>query len=213
MAGSHARPPMDLDRDLEIDPAEWSRPDTYDLVTALVVPRPIAWVSTVSPGGHRNLAPHSYFNLVADHPVHVAFSSVGVKDTLRNIRATGEFVVNIAGQPLLSALDATAADVEPECDEFMIAGVTPEPARCVQAPRVAEAPAHFECVLADEVPVGNCILIIGRVVHVHVAPSVWSRRRVDPAALDPTVRLSRRYGMLAPVFTPEESPSPHVLAE
>lgn len=211
MSSSHGRPPDLLQTPLELDPAEWTRAETYDLVTSLVVPRPVAWVSTLSPTGERNLAPHSYFNLVADCPPHVAFSSIGVKDTLANILATGEFVVNLASQRLLTALDATGADVPPEVDEFQLAGLTPAPARCVRAPRVAEAPAHLECVLVQVVPVANGNVVIGRVVHVHVDPSIWRDRRVAPDLLDPVVRISRRYGALATTYTAEEPPSPHVL--
>jgi flavin reductase (DIM6/NTAB) family NADH-FMN oxidoreductase RutF len=211
MSSSHGRPPDLLDVPLELDPSDWTRAQTYDLVTSLVVPRPVAWVSTLSTAGGRNLAPHSYFNLVADCPPHVAFSSIGVKDTLRNILATGEFVVNLAGRRLLAALDATAADVPADVDEFLLAGLTPAPARCVRAPRVAEAPAHLECVLVQVVQVGNGNLVIGRVVHVHVDPSVWKDRRVAPDLLDPVVRVSRRYGALTTVYTAEEPPSAHVL--
>jgi flavin reductase (DIM6/NTAB) family NADH-FMN oxidoreductase RutF len=211
VTSSHPAPPERLDRPLEIDPTEWSLAHVYDLVTSLVVPRPIAWVSTVSAAGGGNLAPHSYFTLVADSPVHVAFSSIGVKDTLRNIRATGEFVVNLASQRLRAALDRSAADVAPDDDEFVLAGVTAAPSRRVRPPRVLEATAHLECVRTAELPVGNGNLVIGRVVHLHVDPSVWVNHRVDSARLDPMVRLSRRYGVLSTRYTEEEEPSPHVL--
>jgi flavin reductase (DIM6/NTAB) family NADH-FMN oxidoreductase RutF len=208
---SHLAPPGRLDRPLELDPASWTNADVYSLVTSLVVPRPVGWISTLSPDGYRNLAPHSYFNLVADIPPHVAFSSIGVKDTLRNVRATGEFVANLAGQELRGALDATAASLPPDEDEFLFAGVTPAPSTRVAPPRVAQAKAHLECVLAGIVPVGNGNLVIGRVVHVHVDPAVWRNGRVAPDLLAPVVRLSRRYGMLASVVTPEEEPAAHVL--
>lgn len=212
MTSSHDRPPERLDADLELDPADWRKAHTYDLLTSLVVPRPVAWVSTVAPDGRRNLAPHSYFNLVADAPPHLAFSTIGVKDTLRNVRATGELVVNIAGRSLLRALDATGEDVAPDVDEFTLAGLTPAPSRCVRPPRVAEAPAHMECVLAQVVEAGNGNVVIARVVHIHVAPSVWRDRRVAPDLLDPVVRLSRRYGALSTEYTAEEEPAAHVLA-
>jgi flavin reductase (DIM6/NTAB) family NADH-FMN oxidoreductase RutF len=212
MTSSHPHPPERLDTPLELDPEDWTNAAIYDLVTALVVPRPVAWVSTVSADGHRNLAPHSYFNLVADIPPHVAFSSIGFKDTLRNICATGEFVVNLASQRILAAVDASAVSLPPDEDEFEFAGVTPVPARRVRSPRVAQAPAHFECVLVEVVPVGNGNIVIGRVVHVHVDPSIWRDRRIAPDLLDPVVRLSRRYGVLGTAYTPEEEPSPHVLS-
>jgi len=211
VTSSHAAPPDRLDVPLELDPGDWRKAEVYDLVTSLVVPRPVAWVSTVAPDGRRNLAPHSYFNLVADHPPHVAFSSIGVKDTLRNVLATGQLVVNLAGRDLLAALDETSADVPPEVDEFELAGLTAVPSVRVRPPRVAGARAHLECVLAQVVEAGNGNVVIARVVHVHVSPSVWRDRRVAPDLLDPVVRLSRRYGALAPVFTAEEEPSSHVL--
>jgi flavin reductase (DIM6/NTAB) family NADH-FMN oxidoreductase RutF len=211
MRSSHACPPGWLDTSLEIDPSDWTHAEVYDLVTSLVIPRPVAWVSTLSAEGYRNLAPHSYFNLVADDPPHIAFSSIGVKDTLRNIQDTGEFVVNFAGRELLPQLDATGASLLPEEDEFLFAGLTAAPSRKVRPPRVAEARAHMECVLVQVVPVGNGHLTIGRVVHVHVSPSIWKDGGVAPELLDPVVRLSRKYGMLAESFTPEEEPSLHVL--
>jgi flavin reductase (DIM6/NTAB) family NADH-FMN oxidoreductase RutF len=159
-----------------------------------------------------NLAPYSYFNLVADRPPHVMFSSIGVKDTLRNVRETGEFVVNLAGRSELSALDLTAASPPVGVTEFELGGVTTASSRRVRPPRVAEAKAHLECRVVDEVAAGNGHLVVGRVVHVHVDPSVWADGRVVPALYDPVVRLSRRYGALGIEVTPEEEPSDHVLA-
>ncbi|MEV0727371.1 flavin reductase family protein [Polymorphospora sp. NPDC050346] len=202
--------PRELDEPLEVDPADWSKPDVYQLITSLVVPRPIAWISTVSPAGRRNLAPYSYFSLVADHPPHVAFSSIGEKDTLRNIRATGQFVVNLADQGLLEKLDNSGAHFGPDQDEFLEVGVTPVPSVRVRPPRVREAKAHMECEVAGIHPVGNGNLVLGRVVHVHVEPSVWRNGRVDSTLMDPVLRLSRCYGRLSPEVTAEEEPAPHV---
>ena len=196
---------------MELNPSDWTNAHVYDLMTALVIPRPVGWISTISPAGERNLAPHSYFNLVADCPPHVAFSSIGVKDTLRNIQATGEFVVNIASHSLIPQMHATSEELPPEEDEFMFARLTPLSAWRVRAPRVGEAKAHFECVLSQVVPVGNGNLVIGRIIHVHVSPCIWKNGRVDPALLDPVVRLSRRYGAVAKTFSPEEEPATHVL--
>jgi flavin reductase (DIM6/NTAB) family NADH-FMN oxidoreductase RutF len=212
MRSSHPAPPEELDRPLELDPDDWEPVDTYTLVVSLVVPRPVAWISTVSPSGGLNLAPYSYFNLIADQPPHVVFSSIGVKDTLRNIRATGDFVVNLAARRQLSALDVTSAELPSGVSEFDLGGIRAVPARVVRPPRVAEAKAHLECRAVKEVQAGNGHLVIGRVVHVHVDPSVWCGRRVDPALYDPVVRLSRRYGALGTEMTPEEIPSTHALA-
>ena len=207
---SHAAPPDDLNAPLEIDPVEWTHAAAYDLVTSLVVPRPVGWISTISGDGRPNVAPYSYYNLVADHPPHVAFSSIGMKDTITNVIATGEFVANVAGERLRAALDQTAAPTPDSTDEFEVAGLTPVAGVRVNAPRVAESPAHLECVLDQIVRVGNGNVVIGRVVHIHVDPSIWRAGRLAIDLLEPIVRLSRRYGLLAPVFTPEEEPSPHV---
>jgi flavin reductase (DIM6/NTAB) family NADH-FMN oxidoreductase RutF len=212
MRSSHPLPPERLSTSLELDPDEWAPVHLYTLVTSLVVPRPVAWISTIGPDGRENLAPYSYFNLVADLPPHVVFSSIGVKDTLRNIRATGEFVVNLAGRGQLSALDVTAASPPRGSSEFDLGGVTAVPAKRVRAPRVAEAKAHLECLVAHEVPAGNGYVVIGRVIHIHVDPSVWTHHRVEPRLYDPVVRLSRRYGALGLDLTEEEEPSAHVLA-
>jgi flavin reductase (DIM6/NTAB) family NADH-FMN oxidoreductase RutF len=211
MTSSHGSPPTFLQKPLELDPADWPKASVYDLLTSLVIPRPVAWVSTLSARGERNLAPYSYFNLVADCPPHLAFSSIGVKDTLRNVQACGEFVVNIASRDLIPQINLTAEELPPETDEFVFASLTAEPARRVRTPRVAEASAHFECVLSEIVPVANGNLVIGRIVHLHVRPSIWRNGRVDPGLLDPVVRLSRRYGRIANSFTTEEEPSAHVL--
>ena len=101
MKSSHAHPPESLDRPLEYEPSEWPAQETYHLLTALVIPRPIAWVSSLSADGVRNIAPHSFFNAVAADPPHVMVSSTGVKDTVRNIRATKEFVLNIVTMEVL----------------------------------------------------------------------------------------------------------------
>src|SRR5437879_1964728 len=211
MNSSHSLPPDYLDTALEINPADWTNAQVYDLVTSLVVPRPVAWVSTVSCQGCRNLAPHSYFNLVADCPPYLVFSSIGMKDTLRNILATGEFVVNVASQDLISQLHTTGASVPSDEDEFVFAGLTPAPARKITPPRVAEAKAHMECTLEKVITVGNGNLVIGRIIHIHVSPSVWRAGRIDPELLDPVVRLSRKYGVIGHTFTVEEEPSAHVL--
>ncbi len=201
MTSSHAEPPAVLDEPLELDPEDWAPRQIYHLMTGLVIPRPIAWVSTRSSGGTRNVAPHSYFNVVAHAPPHVMFSSAGEKDTLRNVEATGGFVVNLVTQDLVEQMNFTATNFPPEEDEFTWAGLTEAPALRVDAPRVAEAKAHLECRLAQIVPAGNSRVVLGEVVHVHVDPSVWGEGRVDPLRLDPVARLSGRdYATLGEVF-------------
>jgi flavin reductase (DIM6/NTAB) family NADH-FMN oxidoreductase RutF len=201
VATSHPEPPDHLDAALELDPADWPKRQVYFLLTGLVVPRPIAWVSTRSPKGVRNVAPHSYFNVVAHDPPHVIFSSTGEKDTLRNVQLTGEFVVNIVTQDVVEVMNFTATDFPPDEDEFSWAQLTEAPAQTVRAPRVADAKAHLECRLVQVVPAGNGNIVIGRVEHVHVDPSVWRAGRVDPQLLDPVCRLAGTgYATLGEVF-------------
>jgi flavin reductase (DIM6/NTAB) family NADH-FMN oxidoreductase RutF len=201
VTSSHPAPPVELDAPLELDPDDWEPRQVYFLLTGLVIPRPIAWVSTRSPSGIRNVAPHSYFNVVAHDPPHVIFSSSGEKDTLRNVQLTGEFVVNLVTQDVVEPMNFTATDFPPEEDEFTWAGLTEAPAQSVHAPRVAEAKAHLECRLVQVVPAGNGNIVIGRVRHMHVDPSVWADGRVDPARYDPVCRLAGTgYATLGEVF-------------
>lgn len=201
MASSHPTPPTDLDAPLELDPGDWEPRDVYFLMTGLVIPRPIAWVSTRSPQGVRNVAPHSYFQVVSNHPPHIVFSSTGTKDTLRNVRATGEFVVNLVTGHVVEQMNYTATDFPPDEDEFTWAQLTEAPAHAVGAPRVAEALAHLECEVRHELTLGNGHLVVAEVVHVHVDPAVWLEGRVDPEAYDPVCRLSGTgYAMLGEIF-------------
>ena len=205
MATSHPEPPNVLDVPLELDPGDWEARQVYFLMTGLVIPRPIAWVSTLGEDGVRNVAPHSYFNVVAHDPPHVVFSSSGgpgsEKDTLRNVRATGEFVVNLVTMDVVEPMNFTATDFPADEDEFTWAGLTAQPSQRVAAPRVAEAAAHLECEVRDIVRAGNGNLVIGEVVHLHIAPRVWRGGRVDPELLDPVCRLAgTRYARLGPIF-------------
>jgi flavin reductase (DIM6/NTAB) family NADH-FMN oxidoreductase RutF len=201
MTRSPAGPPARLTGPLELAAGDWPARELYLLLTGLVVPRPIAWVSTVAADGTRNVAPHSYFNLVSHDPPHVGFSATGVRDTLTNVRASGEFVVNVVSADLVEPMNLTATDFPPQEDEFDWAGLAAAPAARVAAPRVAQARAHLECRLAQEVPVGSATLVIGEVVHVHVDPAVWRDGRVDPVLLDPVGRLAGTgYARLGEVF-------------
>lgn len=201
MPSSHSAPPEELEAPLELDPSDWAATDNYFLLTGLVVPRPIAWVSTVSAEGALNLAPHSYFNAVAGDPPHVMFSSTGVKDTLRNVIATREFVVNLVSMDQVEKMNFTATDFPADEDEFAWADIAQAPSSRVRPPRVQAAKAHLECKLATIVPVGNSSVVIGEVVHIHVDPAVWRQGRVDPALLDPVCRLSGSgYARLGEIF-------------
>lgn len=204
MASSHSAPPRDLDRPLEVDPEEWNKREFYLLMTALVIPRPIGWMSTVSASGVRNLAPYSYFNLMGSDPFYVAFGSTGVKDTLTNVRETKQFVANIATMHLLEKMNFTSGDFPRDEDEFGWAGLTPVPSAKVLPPRVAEAKAHLECEMMQIVSDRNTHIVLGRVVHAHVDASVWRDGRVDAKLLDPICRLSgSNYGALGDLYRVE----------
>lgn len=187
---SHAGPPDQLDDHLEVVPAEWDPRQVYFLMTGLVVPRPIAWVSTLSTDGVANLAPHSYFNVMSNDPPHVVVGSSGRKDTLTNIEATGELVVNITTEHVLEQMNATAVDAPPGVDEFELVGVTKAPSRTVAPFRVAEALAHLEARVTTVVPAGNGHIVVAEVTHVHVDPRVWRDGRVDPELLRPVLRYA-----------------------
>jgi flavin reductase (DIM6/NTAB) family NADH-FMN oxidoreductase RutF len=172
--------------------------DPYKLLVGSVVPRPIAWVSTVSADGVRNLAPFSFFTVASSVPPMLLFS-VGasgrhagpVKDTLDNIQSTGELVVNIARAGLLEAVNTTAATVDPHVDEFAIAGLTAEPSRLVAPPRVAEAPIAMECHLERLIEgLGNYTLVIVRVLLWRFEEGLRDGTYVDMDALEPLGRLA-----------------------
>ncbi len=168
-------------------------PAPYKLLTSGIVPRPIAWVSTRSAAGVDNLAPHSFFSVASVNPPVIMFTSIGVKDTLRNVRETGEFVVNVSSEPLVEQVNQTSGPYPPDKSEFDAAGLTREPASMVAPARVAESPVSFECRLRDVVEVGNCFVIMGDVVCVAADPSVLAGEdpHIEFAALAPMAKLGR----------------------
>ena len=163
--------------------------EAYHLLTALVVPRPIAWVSTLSASGVRNLAPHSYFNAISSDPLIVHFTSTGVKDSLVNSRETGEFVVNVVSRDLTEKMNITAANFPPHEDEFAWAAVDSTESVTVKAPRVAAAKAAFECRVVHIQELGNGSMVFGEVLLVHLDPGVMRDGRVDPVLLAPIGRM------------------------
>jgi flavin reductase (DIM6/NTAB) family NADH-FMN oxidoreductase RutF len=204
---THDGPPDSLDRDLEIGPDDWQGRAFYFLMNALVIPRPIGWISTISASGVKNLAPYSHFNLMGSNPFYCAFASTGVKDSLRNLREVPEFVANIVSVELLERMNFTACDFPPEEEEFGWAGLTPLPAQTVRPYRVGEAKAHLECEVAHIHSDGNANIVLARILHAHVDPSVWRSGRVDPKLLDPACRLAgsgyARLGELVNLQRPE----------
>lgn len=181
-----------------LDPEDLSGRERYQLLTSLVVPRPIGWVSSWSAPGVRNLAPFSYFAALAASPMLVGLSvgqrRGGPKDTLLNIRERGAFCVNVVSESLLEAMNATSAEVGREEDEFDLAHLTSGVSDRVDAPYVLEAPAVLECRMTQEVALDGSpnTLIIGRVVGVLVRPDIPMMEgtlSVDPEVLRPVGRL------------------------
>jgi len=168
---------------------EMSRRDIYRMLTAVVVPRPIAWVATTSTSGVDNLAPHSFFTVASVDPPIIQFTSVGVKDSLTNIEATKEFVVNMAPTSLIDSVNLTGAACPPEISEFDIADLAKEQSLTVTAPRVAESPVSLECVLHEIIPMGNCHLVFGKVTHAVVETSMLEGNHPVISKMGPLSRL------------------------
>lgn len=188
-----------------VDAADLSARKAFGLLKAAVVPRPVAWTSTISPGGIPNLAPFSFFTVVSSSPPMVLLSveyqpDGRLKDSAANIEATREFVVNIAPAAMAEAVDLTSTEVDPVVDEFVLAGVTPAPCRRVRPPRIAESPISLECRLHTTVQPGSDRLIIGEVVAFHLDTSVLDPAgRVDTALLDPVARTAADFARLQPL--------------
>ncbi|MFG2196413.1 flavin reductase family protein [Streptomyces sp. NPDC048639] len=177
---------------IDLDPAATDRNSFYRLLTSVVVPRPIAWVSTVSRDGCTpNLAPHSFFTIACVAPPIVQFTSVGRKDTLRNVEETGEFVVNLAPEPLFEKINATATDFPPGISEFEAAGVETEPSLRVKPPRVADSPVALECALHSTLCLGDSTVVLGRVLHAAVSEDVMDGRHPEITKLRPLSRLGK----------------------
>lgn len=178
----------DLDNDL-----------CYRLLTGGVLPRPIAWVSTQSLEGVANLAPFSFFNVASVTPPVLAFSLLrrpdgSEKDTLANIRATGEFVVHVVRRTQIEAMNLSCGNYAPEVDEFDLAGLEKTLAYTVKVPVIADAAIRYECRLQQLLELGNqpgagC-LVLGEVLHVHVADALWQEGRIDGEMLDAVGKLA-----------------------
>jgi flavin reductase (DIM6/NTAB) family NADH-FMN oxidoreductase RutF len=182
---------------VQIDP-EQTPSAAYKVLIGCVVPRPIAWVSSVSSEGVHNLAPFSFFNAVCSNPPTVMFSAgsrEGVaKDTVRNVKATGEYVINVVNDALVEQMNLTSGEYPPDVDEFALTGLTSAPSVKVRAPRVAEAPISMECRLTQTIPVGNegYFVVLGEIVHFHIADEVYDAAtgRISMEKLKPVGRLA-----------------------
>jgi len=178
--------------------------DGYAWMTQAITPRPIAWVSTISPDGKPNLAPFSFFQAICSNPPTLMFVPTnnrdgGKKDTLRNIEAVPEFVVNLVPYWLAEPMNATAAPLPYGESEFAHAKVTPAASTKVRPPRVAESPVAIECTLDRVVTIGSGVgagnVVFGRIVAMHVADAVIVDGKIDPRKLDLIARLSGDYYM------------------
>jgi flavin reductase (DIM6/NTAB) family NADH-FMN oxidoreductase RutF len=193
---------------LTFHPADCEHRQVYKLMTGIIVPRPVALVSTLDRNDIANLAPFSAFSLAGSNPPAVQFCPVlraagGAaselrpdlrKDTLRNVEETGEFVVNVVSEVISAAANATAAEVPPDVDEFVLAGLTPIPSEAVRPARVAESPAQMECKVLQVIYVGRepgaGVIVLGEVVRFHVRKDLVEDFRVDPDGLDAVGRMA-----------------------
>ena len=205
-----------------VSPSELPYSEFYNLLISSVVPRPIAWVSTVSAAGQPNLAPFSFFNAVCADPPLLAFAP-GLrrpkqaeanhgepKDTLRNVRETREFVVNMVTHELAEAMNLTSGEYDASVNEFELAKVTAQPSKIVRAPRVAESPVSFECKLHQildfsPAPTGSS-LVIGKIVSIHIDDALLKEGKLDRNSLDligrmggmQYTRTTQRFEMVRP---------------
>lgn len=181
-----------------LKPDELKGPNRYKLLTGTILPRPIAWVSTINENGEPNLAPFSYFTAVCTRPMTLLFCA-GIypsgekKDTWRNIEQIGEFVVNLTNEESAEQMNLSATPLPYGQSEFEWAGVTPQPSEMVRPPRVAEAPVSFECVLQQVVSIsegpGGGAAIFGEVQCIHIRDDIYQDGYVDLAAYRPIGRL------------------------
>ena len=181
-----------------IDPAVTDYRNIAKLMVHSIVPRPIAFVSSVSTEGVLNLAPFSYFTVASGNPPVICFAPIvrrdgSKKDTLHNIEATGEFVVNVVSEEFAAKMNVTSGEYPPDVDEFALSGLTPVASEVVKAPRVKESHVNMECRLMKIVPVserpgGGC-LVLGEVVRFHVDDAMMSEFAVDPDQLGAVGRM------------------------
>lgn len=201
---------------MEFDPQLIDQKANYKLLTGAVIPRPIGWISTISEDGIPNLAPFSFFNAVGEDPPHVMFSTVRPnntnKDTLNNVLATKQFVVNMVVEDIVEQMNTTSQAVGSEVDEFELAGLTPISSVKVKAPRVKESPISMECELVHHYTLEDnkhdgATIIIGRVVMFHIDESVLlDDFKINMERYKPVARLAgSNYAKLGEIFSIKRS--------
>lgn len=200
---------------MHFDFAQLATQQRYKLLSAVVTPRPIAWITSQSGAGIRNAAPYSFFNMLGADPALIVIGAMrnadgSYKDTTANILETGEFVVNMVGEQDGDAMYFTCIDAPAEFDEIAVAGITTTPSLAVAPPRIASAPASMECRLYQSIDAGQTTVILGEVLHLHIDDTM-----VDPARLHvdaPAMKLLSRlhgagwFGRSTDIFQMPERP-------
>jgi flavin reductase (DIM6/NTAB) family NADH-FMN oxidoreductase RutF len=197
---------------MEFNPDTLEASAIYKLLTGSVIPRPIGWISTIDENGINNLAPFSYFNAVGEDPPHVIFSTVRGnntnKDTLNNVLANGQFVVNMVIEALAEQMNTTAQSVASDVDEFELTGLTPIPSTLIKPMRVKESPITFECEMVHHYFLenhknGGACIIIGRIVMMHFDESVLlDNYKINMENYKPVSRLAgSNYSKIGEIFS------------
>jgi flavin reductase (DIM6/NTAB) family NADH-FMN oxidoreductase RutF len=197
---------------MQFDPRELEQTAIYKLLTGIVIPRPIGWISTISEDGINNLAPFSYFNAVGDDPPHVMFSTVhsnnSNKDTLNNVLATKQFVVNMVTEDLVEQMNLTSQPIPANESEFELAGLTPIASSLVKPPRVKECKITMECEMVhhyklENSKTGGATIVIGKIVLFHIDESVLLENyKINIETYKPVARLAgSNYSKLGEIFS------------
>ena len=197
---------------IQFNPNEIEQSAIYKLLSGAIIPRPIAWISTTSEDGIDNLAPFSFFNAAGDDPPHVMFSTVQTnhtnKDTLNNILATKQFVVNMVTEALAEQMNQTSKPIPSSESEFELAGLTPIPSILIKPPRVKESPITMECELVHHYSLenhkfGGATIIIGKIVLFHIDESVLlDDYKINMETYKPIARLAgSNYSKLGEIFS------------
>jgi len=193
---------------MEIAAASLDADAAYRLLVGAVVPRPIAWITTVSSAGLVNAAPFSCYTFVCNDPpvlaINIGRREVELKDTARNIEASGEFVVNVVSEDLLDAMHASSAECDAELSEVEALKLGVSPSRAVRPPRLSLSPVSLECRLDRTLELGRQrnALVFGRIVHFHVTDALYANGKIDSESLRPVARLAgRKYARLSDIVT------------
>ena len=197
---------------MQFDPQELEQTAIYKLLTGIIIPRPIGWISTISEDGINNLAPFSYFNAVGDDPPHVMFSTVhsnnSNKDTLNNVLATKQFVVNMVTEDLVAQMNMTSHPISANESEFELAGLTPIASSLVLPPRVKESKITMECEMVhhyklENSKTGGATIVIGKIVLFHIDESVLLENyKINLETYQPIARLAgSNYSKIGEIFS------------